>query len=145
MKAQNGFTLVELMIVVAIIGILASVAIPMYSAYMMRGRLVEGMSALSDGRSRIEQYFQDNRGYSAATLQANGCPSAQIMPADTANFTYTCSGLSTTNYTLTATGRAGANGFIYTIDQSNTRVTTGVPSGWTAATDCWVVKRGGGC
>jgi type IV pilus assembly protein PilE len=145
MKAQNGFTLIELMIVVVIIGLLASVAIPMYGDYVTRGRLVEAMSALSDGRARMEQFFQDNRDYSAATLQANGCPSGQIMPADTANFTYTCAGLSTTAYTLTATGTGSVTGFVYTLNQTNTRSTTSVPSGWTAATDCWVVKKGGGC
>lgn len=134
MKAKNGFTLIELMIVVAIIGLLAAVGIPMYSDYVIRGKLAEGTSALSDGRVRMEQFFQDNRTYV-------GGPAPQAST----NFTYAASNLTTTTYTLTATGIGGAAGFVYTLDQANTRVTTGVPTGWTASANCWVVKRGGGC
>ena len=48
---------------------------------------------------------------------------------------------------LTATGVAaqGMNGFVYTIDQANNRATTGVPTGWTAATNCWTLKKDGSC
>jgi len=146
MKAQDGFTLIELMIVVAIIGLLAAVGIPMYSDYVIRGKLAEGTSTLSDGRVRMEQYFQDNRTYLPAAPAANGCPTLQLpFPSTSTNFTYACSNLSTTTYTLTATGTGGVAGFVYTIDQANTRVTTGVPTGWTASPNCWAVKRGGGC
>lgn len=134
MKAQNGFTLIELMIVVAIIGLLAGVGLPMYSDYVMRGRLVEATSALSDGRVRMEQFFQDNRTYVGGTA-----------PDATTNFTYAASNLTVSTYTLTATGRLGAAGFVYTIDQNNAKATTGVPSGWTTAANCWVMKRGGVC
>ncbi len=146
MKAQSGFTLIELMIVVAIIGLLAAVGIPMYSDYLIRGKLVEGTSALSDGRVRMEQYFQDNRTYSPATPAANGCPTLEYpFPSTSPNFTYACSNLSASAYTLTATGTGGVNGFVYTINQNNVKATTSVPTGWAASASCWVVKRGGGC
>jgi len=79
MKTQKGFTLIELMIVVVVIGILASIGIPAYNDYVTRGKLVEATSALSDGRIKMEQYFQDNRTYVGGT-----CPAA------TTRFTFNC-------------------------------------------------------
>ena len=58
--AQKGFTLIELMIVVAIIGILASIAIPQYSDYVKRGKAAEATSNLATLRIKMEQCFQDN-------------------------------------------------------------------------------------
>lgn len=130
MKMQKGFTLIELMIVVAVIGILASIAIPSYSDYVTRGRLVEGTSALADGRIRMEQFFQDNRTYTGGP-----CPAA------TANFTYACN-LTATTYTITATGIDNLAAFSYTINQANTK---GSNTPWGNSTTCWVTKKGGVC
>ena len=66
MRREKGFSLVEVMIVVVIIGILAAVAIPNYNDYLMRSKVPEATSRLSDLRVRMEQYFQDNRTYAAA-------------------------------------------------------------------------------
>ena len=137
MKTTRGFTLIELMIVVVVIALLAAVAIPSYTSYVMRGNLIEGTSALSEGRVKMEQFFQDNRTYA-------GGPA----PAATTNFTYATSNLSTTTYTITATGVGSLAGFVYTIDETNTKRTTGAPAGWAAAampTSCWISKKGGGC
>ena len=140
MKTQKGFTLIELMIAVVIIGILAGVALPAYQDYVTRGKLVEGSSALSDARVKMEQFFQDNRTYV-------GGPA----PAATTYFTYAASNLALTTYTITATGTLGTAGFIYTIDETNTKRTTLAPAGWATATmpgtpaTCWIAKRGGGC
>ncbi len=132
---QKGFTLIELMIVVAIIGILAGIAMPAYTDYVTRGKLTEGVSALSDGRVKMEQFFQDNRTYSGATA-----------PTATTNFNYALSSLGTASYIITATGRGSISDFSYTIDQTNTRATTAVRSGWGATTTaCWQIKKGGSC
>ncbi len=63
LEMQRGFTLIELMIVVVIVAILASVAIPSYRDSVMRGKRADGKTALSDVASKQEQYFMDNRSY----------------------------------------------------------------------------------
>ena len=135
MNTQNGFTLIELMIVVVVVAILMAVAIPSYQDYSKRGKIVEATSALSDGRVKMEQYFQDNRTYV-------GGPT----PTATTNFTYAVSNTSATTYTITATGTASMAAFQYTINQSNIKATLATATGWgnTNAT-CWIVRRGGLC
>ena len=130
-RAQNGFTLVELLIVLAVIGILSAIAIPSYTNYATRAKLPEATSALSDGRVKMEQFFQDNRTYL-------GGPA----PAATANFTYAASNLAATTYTLTATGTGSVANYKYTINQNNTKTST---TPWGNSTSCWVVKQGGAC
>jgi type IV pilus assembly protein PilE len=130
-KTRKGFTLIELMIAVAVIGILVGVALPAYTDYATRGKLVEGTSALSDGRVKMEQFFQDNRTYF-------GGPA----PASTTNFTYDSSNLSTTTYTITAIGIGGLSAFSYTIDQTNTKASN---TPWGNCATSWVTKKGGAC
>lgn len=137
----HGFTLIELLVVIAIVAILAAIAVPAYSDYVKRGRIQEATSALSDGATRMEQYFQDNRRY-VTVAGGNVCGS---VPAATKSFTYACAGTDTT-FTITATGSAGVgmNGFTYTINQDRTRRTTGFP-GATVPVDCWLTKKGEAC
>jgi len=138
MRATKGFTLLELLMVVLIIGILAAVAIPQYNDYAIRGKIAEATSALSDGRIKMEQFFQDNRTYA-------GGPT----PAATDSFTYSFSGTpDVTTYILKATGNGRMLGFEYRIDQTNTKITFTAPSGWAAATmptNCWILRKGGQC
>ncbi len=143
MSKVRGFTLIELMIVVVIVAILAAVAIPAYTEYIQRGKLVEATSNLSDMRVKLEQYFQDNRPYIGA------CVAGTAAPLPTGRyFTYACSNLSATGFTVTATGIAaqGTSGFTYSIDQTNARTTTSLPTGGTGAgSTCWVLKKDGSC
>src|ERR1700722_11706839 len=62
---SQGFTLIELMITVAIVAILAAIAIPNYRDYVIRGQLVDATQALAAVRANMERYFQDNRTYLA--------------------------------------------------------------------------------
>lgn len=64
-KPQAGFTLIELMIAVAIVGILAAIAVPNYSEYVKRASRVEATAALLDAANKQEQYFVDNREYTS--------------------------------------------------------------------------------
>lgn len=56
-RTQAGFTLIELMIVVAIIGVLSSIAIPAYYDYLVRAKVSEGITRLSSNKTHIEEYF----------------------------------------------------------------------------------------
>ena len=62
-RRARGFTLIELMMTVAIAAILAAVAIPMYRDYVVRSRIIDATSRLSDFRVRMEQFFMNNRTY----------------------------------------------------------------------------------
>jgi type IV pilus assembly protein PilE len=140
MRANKGFTLIEVMIVVAIIAILAAVAIPSYSTYVTRGRVTEAVSGLSAMSVRLEQYFQDNRTYVGACVAGTVAP----LPA-TDHFSFACSNLAATTYTVTATGQGSMAGFTYTLSEGGARATTAVPSGWTSSASCWVIKADGAC
>lgn len=143
MKTQKGFTLVELMIVVAIVGILSSIAIPAYTSYVLRGKLTEAVTELSTMRVKLEQYFQDNRSYAGA------CAAGTVAPLPSGKyFTYTCPTLTASAFTVTATGvvAKGTGAFVYTVDQDNTKQTTDAPADWGAMpVNCWVTKKGEGC
>jgi len=147
MKTMNGFTLVEMLVVVAAIGIMAAVAIPNYNDYTTRSKIQEGTSQLADARVKLEQFFQDNRSYTAAAL-TGGCPTAASLASSTTYFNYTCVNTATT-YTVTATGKTSMLGYTYTINQANARTST-IPTDWlppglTNPVNCWVVKKRSAC
>lgn len=64
---NQGFTLIEMMIVVAIIGILAAIAYPSYQEYILRSNRAEGQALLNDAAARQERYFAQNNAYITAT------------------------------------------------------------------------------
>ncbi len=151
-RKEQGFTLIEVMIVVAIIGILAAIAIPSYADYVTRSRVIEATGGLGDARNKMEQFFQDNRAYPAGCVVAPAAPAAtQIQVQALQSFDVTCGGLAATTYTITATGKGPMLGFTYTINEQNTRTSafsgSGPSKGWTPAAPntCWVIRKGALC
>mgnify|MGYP001458596057 FL=1 len=144
MKRDSGFTLIELMIVIAVIGIIAAIALPNYNEYVVRSKITEGLAGLSQMTTKLEQYFQDNRSYVGACAAGTVAP----LPPGTNNFAYTCPTLNATTYIVLATGVNQMAGFTYTIAPNNVQSTTGVGAGWSAAglpKTCWVKNKSGGC
>lgn len=135
----RGFTLIEILVAIAIVSILASVAIPSYTDYVRRGRLTEATTNLSDLRVRLEQFYQDNRTYRHTTLAGRVGDCGAIAPTGSAAqfFTYACDADDATGqtYWITATGVAGSStaGFDYRINERNTRCTEGLYSSWGSA------------
>ena len=152
MQRHSGFTLIELMVTVAIIAILAAVALPNYTAYITRSKIAEATSNLLAMRTKMEQFFQDNRTYVGACAAGTVAPlpSNPGSPAGVLKyFIVTCpaANLTAITYTIQADGQGNdlAN-LRLTIDQANTRRTVSVPAGWTVpATNCWVSKKSGDC
>jgi type IV pilus assembly protein PilE len=140
-QKQRGFTLLELMIAVVIVGILTAIAVPQYGAYMTQGKIPEATSTLSTLRVKLEQYYQDNRTYVGACATGTSAP----IPV-TPNFTYSCPTLTSTAFIARATGTGSMTGFTFEVDQSGSQTTTALPSGWgTAPLSCWITKKGGTC
>jgi type IV pilus assembly protein PilE len=147
-RPPSGFTLIEVMVTVAIVGILAAVALPSYTNYLRRGELPEAVTYLSTLRVQMEQYYLDNRNYGSDNLCApNGGTSTVATPTAARFFTFTCTldDANAQSYTLKATGAASrTTGYDYTIDQTGARATT--KYGGVNQTDkaCWLM-RGSEC
>ncbi|OGS80639.1 MAG: hypothetical protein A2Z94_07175 [Gallionellales bacterium GWA2_55_18] len=132
MKKQQGFTLIELMIVVAIVGILSVVVVPSYNSYLVRGKIVDAHSGLTTARMQLEQYYLDKRTYVAFTC-----------PASTDYFSYGCA-LAASTFTVTASSLAGkglgaAGDYEFTITEQNAKKTTKF-AGAVDSSDFWRMK-----
>jgi type IV pilus assembly protein PilE len=128
MSKHTGFTLIELLIAMVVISILASIAIPSYSAYIRRGKLAEAPSTLSSYQMKMEQAYPDNGQYL--------CPVTAIP--DTKNFSYTCAA-ATQTFLLSANGKGQVADVTYTVSELGNKVTTSF-NGHSVPASCWLVS-----
>jgi type IV pilus assembly protein PilE len=144
-RGTQGFTLIELMVTVAVVGILAGIAYPNYRDYVMRGHIADATNGLSTMRAQMERHFQDNRTYATAGAFTTPCAAAPSSRTF-GNFVVTCSGTPTaTSFTLAATGSGPVQGFTYTITETDARATTSAGDGWSTCATKWITRKGTPC
>jgi type IV pilus assembly protein PilA len=105
-KIQQGFTLIELMIVVAIIGILAAIAIPAYQDYTIRSKVTEMINAAGVCKTSVAEYYQSLGAFPSSATQA-GC--SDIGTANTVAPAVNASGQITINASGTLATQLGSN------------------------------------
>ena len=150
----GGFTLIEVLVVGVIVAVLAGIALPSYSDYVQRSKIIEAVSNLSDMRTRLEQFYLDNRAYPSAPADCvpfvggTSAPAGKIyLPAQQKYFEVACTAMSAAAYTVTATGRPAEGmsvSFVYTVNQANARTSAG-PGGSYTSSSCWAIRKDGSC
>jgi len=92
MRKQQGFTLIELMIVVAIIGILAAIAIPAYQDYTIRAQVSEGLNLTGACKAAVTEFYQDTGDFPISNTEAGLADAAQIKGKYTLSVTVSATG-----------------------------------------------------
>ena len=131
-KGGFGFTLIELMVVLAIVAILAAVALPSYASYVRKQKIRAAQSDLAGLILMMENRYQQQLSYPAATTTT---ATTQVVfpgwsPAQADNFAYTIA-IGSGGYTLSAAGTGDLAGCTISVTQNNTRTTSGCVSGGT--------------
>lgn len=144
---QKGFTLIELMITVAVIGVLSALALPTYKEYMDRQKRADAQTQLLAAKLWLERNYSANMRYDDPASPGAAPPgfSTQLFTKSpttgTANYAISLSAVARNSYTLTAT-RAGAMATDacgnFTLDNNDTKGLASQPSGSTKTlADCW--------
>jgi len=105
-RVRRGFTLIELMIVVAIVALLAAVALPSYESYVRKSRRSDAWALLQNAQLAQERWRVANPTYTATVTDLVGVCAADPCVSD--HYTLAISGTTATAYTLTATPRSGS-------------------------------------
>ncbi len=141
-RIQPGFSLIEVLIAMAIIAIISSFAIPNYSGYVRRARISEVAGQLAAYRVALEQFYQDNRAYGGDTCGV-------AAPTATKEFSFSCAVIASgQGFTATATGNPATSGagFTFAVNHNGDRTTSALPEGWgTVPRACWVLRQQATC
>jgi len=130
-RKQSGFTLVELMITVAIIGILAAIAYPSYQQYVLRANRADAQAIMLENAQFMERYFTTNGTYAGADL-----PKQQSPESGTAKYTFPDPAGDATSFLIQAVPAGGYADSLcgtLTIDQTGAKTEAGTG----ALSDCW--------
>jgi type IV pilus assembly protein PilE len=132
-RRERGFTLIELMVTVAIVAILAAIAFPSYQRYVLRSHRVEAQAVLSEAAARQERYYSQNNAYASTAAALNMTSNVNALQY----YSLAISNITATTYTLTATATGSqakdAPCLSLSLDQAGTRSNTGTGTG----TTCW--------
>lgn len=138
-RYSAGFTLIELMVTVAVVAILASIAYPSYTDYLRRGQVQEAPRVLSDYRARLEQYYQDNRTY------GTGTPCPLPNPPTGTYFQYICTGVDQTfSVVASPINTTGLlKGLSYAIDDQNNQTSSCTGCAWNFSNpqSTWILRK----
>jgi type IV pilus assembly protein PilE len=140
-RLLQGFTLIELMVAVALVAILAAAAVPNYREHVLRSQITDATQALADARAAMEQHYLNQRAYT-------GGPCATAATVGT--FSIACTTTPTAEtYAITATGSQTTAGFTFAVDHHGTQRTLALPSRWGSVPSggypCWVGRKGQTC
>lgn len=129
MRTNRGFTLMEVMIVVAIVGILAAIVFPNYQEHVLRGNRAEGQALLTTSAARQERYRAQNNVYAKSVTELYG----GAKESETGKYNLSVNG-DGTDYALTATPTfSDADCGNFTLDEKGERDVTGSKG----KDDCW--------
>jgi len=129
MKNMKGFTLIELMIVVAIIAILAAIAIPAYQDYLVRAQVSEGATLMDGGKTAVAEFYSNGGVLPGSNASAGLAKDTSIQGSYVSKVDVTSTGILTATYSNTAPQKA--NIAINTKVLSLSPITTGGSMKWT--------------
>ncbi|MGD6737245.1 type IV pilin protein [Photobacterium leiognathi subsp. mandapamensis] len=102
MTKQKGVTLIEMLIVVAIIGVISAIAYPSYQSYVLKGHRTQAMGDMVKVQLNLEEHFTQNNNYNSPVISGSTC---SICDSDNDRYTFSLSSAAN-NYTITATAKA---------------------------------------